>query len=324
MARILVTGGAGYIGSVVVARLLDAGHAVTLLDNLSTGHRAAALAPLVELDLADGGRLRALFEAERFDGVLHFASRAYVGESVRDPRLYYEENLGNAMRLTGAMLDASVKRLVFSSSCATYGHPVRTPMDESHPQLPINPYGETKLAIERMLHGYQRAYGLESMVLRYFNAAGASLDGRLGESHEPETHLIPLALRATRASAEPLTVFGTDWPTPDGTCVRDYVHVEDLATAHVAALHRLLDGGASEQLNLGTGRGSSVNEVIAAVHRASGVAPRVVRGPRRAGDPPALVADAEKARRVLGFTPKHSDLDTVISTAWRWFSAPKY
>lgn len=323
MANILVTGGAGYIGSVVTKRLLERKHNVLVLDNLSTGHRESVTADLVVCDLAHDRGVDEIFATRKLDGVIHFASHAYVGESVTNPRKYYEDNLGNGMRLLAACVRYNVRGFVFSSSCATYGTPIRVPIDEAHPQNPINPYGETKLFIEKMLAAYDRAYGLRYAALRYFNAAGASLDGTLGESHDPETHLIPLALDAAKGGKQ-LNVFGTDYETRDGTCVRDYIHIEDLATAHITALERLIDGGSSEAINLGTGHGITVREMIQTVERITGKQVPHTMGPRRAGDPPALVAAADKAREVLGWVPKHSDPETILTTAWRWAQAPRY
>jgi len=321
----LVTGGAGYIGSHTVRELGQQGFQPVTLDNLSEGHREAVVQGALETgDLADESFLDGLFARYRFDGVVHFASRCYVGESVENPRLYYEQNVGNAMTLFRVMLRHGVKRFVLSSTCATYGDPIRVPIDESHPQDPVNPYGETKFFIERILRQYDRAYGLRFVALRYFNAAGASLDGQLGESHGPETLLIPRILLVAKHGGGEVQIYGDDYPTPDGTCVRDYIHVLDLASAHVAAINWLADGQASDFVNLGTGQGYSVKQVIDSAQRATGrtIPTRVC--PRRAGDPPALVADAGKAARVLGWRPRHSDIDVIMQTAWNWEKNRRY
>ncbi|HEV8131750.1 MAG TPA: UDP-glucose 4-epimerase GalE, partial [Acidobacteriota bacterium] len=286
MARILVTGGAGYIGSVATARLLDAKHDVTVIDNLSTGHRLALPSGLLmEADLSDEQALEKLFSAEKFDAVMHFASHCYVEESVKNPRKYFEGNVGNGLKLFGAMLRHGVRNFILSSTCATYGTPDQIPIKEDTPQQPINPYGESKLFLERILTAYDSAFGLRSIFLRYFNACGASLDGKFGESHDPETHLVPRVLRATTGNFE-LTVYGDDYDTPDGSCIRDYIHVEDLATAHLAAVERLLQGKGSGAFNLGAGKGLSVREIIAAAEKVTGRKVCYRIGRRRNGDPP--------------------------------------
>jgi len=321
----LVTGGAGYIGSHTVRALGSQGFEPVTLDNLTEGHREAVLQGALETgDLSDESFLDGLFQRYRFEGVVHFASRCYVGESVENPRLYYGQNVGNAMTLFRVMLRHGVRQFVLSSSCATYGDPIRVPIDETHPQDPVNPYGETKFFIERILRQYDRAYGLRFVALRYFNAAGASLDGQLGEAHDPETHLIPRILEVGRQGSGEVQIFGDDYPTPDGTCIRDYIHVLDLASAHIAALAWLGDGRPSEFVNVGTGHGYSVRQVIAAAVKATGkdIPARVL--PRRAGDPPALVADAAKARHLFGWEPQHSDLDTIMQTAWNWEKNRRY
>ncbi|GAB4232378.1 MAG: UDP-glucose 4-epimerase GalE [Acidobacteriota bacterium] len=316
--KVLVTGGAGYIGSHAVVALADTGFEPVTVDNLSEGHREAVLAGVLEVgDLSDQSFLDRVFSTHRPAAVMHFASRCYVGESVENPRRYYEENLGNALALLRAMLEHRVPWLIFSSSCATYGNPVRVPIPEDHPQDPVNPYGETKYFIERMLRWYDRAYGLRSVSLRYFNAAGADPDGRMGEAHDPETHLIPLVLRAALGKG-PVKVFGRDYPTRDGTCVRDYIHVTDLAAAHVRALQWLQETERTAAFNLGTGRGHSVAEVIRTAERVTGREVPVVPAPRRPGDPPELVADASRAAAELGWRAELSDLETIIRTAWRW------
>lgn len=325
METILVTGGAGYIGSHAVRELGRCGYSPVVLDNLSEGHReAVGEFDLLVGDLGDETFLDAVFQKYRFSGVMHFASRCYVGESVEDPKYYYEQNVGGGMSLLRAMLKAGVGNFIFSSSCATYGNPIRVPMDENHPQDPVNPYGETKYFLERILRQYDRAYGLRYTALRYFNAAGASRDGLLGESHDPESHLIPRVLKVATGEMDKVGIYGDDYPTRDGTCVRDYIHVEDLATAHVAALRRLADGAPSDIFNLGTGRGYTVMEVVEAAEARTGRDIRVEIAPRRSGDPPELVADATKANRALGWIPVHSDLETIVHTAWAWEQNRRY
>ena len=316
---ILVTGGAGYVGSHACKALAAAGYRPAVYDNLSRGHRAAVRwGPLVEGDLHDRATLMAALKSHRVDAVMHFAAFAYVGESVTDPDTYYRNNVAGTIALLGAMHEAGVRRIVFSSTCAVYGVPESLPIRETAPKAPLNPYGETKLAIEQALHWYGAAYGMRYAALRYFNAAGADPDGEIGENHDPETHLIPLVLRAALGSAPPVQIFGTDYPTPDGTAIRDYVHVADLADAHVRALRHLADGGDSIALNLGTGDGASVRAVIAAVERVAGRPVPQREAPRRPGDPPQLVADPAVARSVLGWQPRHSDLDTIVATALAW------
>ncbi len=316
---ILVTGGAGYVGSHACKALAGAGYRPVVYDNLSRGHPAAVRwGPLVTGDLHDRDRLAAAMRAHHVAAVMHFAAFAYVGESVGDPELYYGNNLGGSLALLGAMRDMKVETIVFSSTCTVYGIPEAVPIRETAAKAPLNPYGDTKLAIERALHWYAGAYGMRYAALRYFNAAGADPDGEIGEDHEPETHLIPLVLRAALGRGEPLEIYGTDYPTRDGTAIRDYVHVSDLAEAHVSALGHLAAGGASAALNLGTGKGHSVREVIAAVERIGGRAVPRREAARRPGDPPELVADAALARSILGWQPRHSDLDTIIATALAW------
>jgi UDP-glucose-4-epimerase GalE len=316
---ILVTGGAGYVGSHACKALAAAGFVPVTFDNLGRGHRAAVRwGPLVEGDLHDRESLAGALRQHKPAAVMHFAAFAYVGESVGDPELYYRNNVGGTLALLSAMREAKIGRIVFSSTCATYGDPDSVPIGESAPQRPVNPYGETKLAIEHALRWYGGAYGLRSVALRYFNAAGADLDGEIGEDHDPETHLIPLVVRAALGQAGPIGIFGTDYPTADGTAVRDYIHVADLADAHVRALGYLGAGGDSAAFNLGTGRGNSVREVIAAVEQAAGRAVPQREAPRRPGDPPELVADPARAEAVLGWRPRHSDLPTIVGSALRW------
>jgi len=319
--RVLVTGGAGYIGSHAAKALAKAGHEPLVLDNLSAGHRwAVKWGPLFEMDLKDAERLPLLMKQERIEAVMHFAASLLVGESVELPRKYYWNNIVNTLHLLDAMQDAGVKIIVFSSSAATYGNPQQVPIPEDHPKDPVNPYGETKLAMERALQWYGNAYNLKWMALRYFNAAGADKEGELGECHDPEAHIIPLTIKAARGERSHVEIYGTDYPTPDGTALRDYIHVTDLGDAHVRALEHLAGGGQSRALNLGTGHGYSVREVINAVGK---ISPRPVpfrEGPRRAGDPPVLVADASNAAKILGWRPQHSELESIIRDAWNWHS----
>ena len=318
--NILVTGGAGYIGSHAARALSRAGHEVWAYDNLSLGHRAAAPpGRLIVGELADRELLERTFAERRIEAVMHFAAFAAVAESVADPAKYYQNNVVAGLALLEAMRAASVTRIVFSSTTATYGDPERLPISEDEPQRPINPYGFAKLVIERALADYAKAYGFGYAALRYFNAAGACPEGDLGEDHTPESHLIPIVLEVALGRRQRMTIFGDDYPTPDGTCVRDYVHVDDLAAAHVAALDRLA-AGEGLQLNLGTGRGHSVREVIEACRRVTGHAIPCDMGPRRAGDPPQLVADSRRAQALLGWRPKYSELDSIVETAWRWHS----
>jgi UDP-arabinose 4-epimerase len=320
--RVLVTGGAGYIGSHTCKALAAAGHRPVTFDNLSTGHRdAVRWGPLVEGDLADRDLLAATMRREGIEAVVHFAASAYVGESMTAPAKYFRNNVVNTLTLLEAMQDAGVAQIVFSSTCATYGVPRRTPIGEDHPQHPVNPYGESKLFIERALHWHGQAHGLRWLALRYFNAAGADPEGEIGEVHEPETHLVPLAIQAALGQRAQIQVMGTDYDTPDGTAVRDYIHVTDLADAHLRALDHLARGGDSGAMNLGTGHGHSVRDVIRAVEAASGRRVNAVDAPRRAGDPPALVAAPGRAGQVLGWTPRHSDLPTIVATALRWHAA---
>ncbi|MBY0527205.1 MAG: UDP-glucose 4-epimerase GalE [Gemmataceae bacterium] len=316
--RILVTGGAGYIGSHAVRLLLERGHDVWIYDNLSEGHRAAAPADrLIVGDLNEGPKLDHVLLMHRIEAVIHFAAFAYVGESVRDPGKYYQNNFVSALSLMECMRRHRISRFVFSSTCATYGTPQQVPIVEEEPQKPINPYGRAKLAVEWALTDYAAAYGWGFAALRYFNASGASADGTIGEDHSPETHLIPLAIYAAMGKIPHLEVFGTDYPTPDGTCIRDYIHVEDLAEAHLLALEHL-QPGVGLYYNLGTGHGYSVREVIRTVEEVSGRPVPVKEGPRRAGDPPKLVAASEKAQRELGWQPRYTELRRIVETAWKW------
>jgi UDP-glucose 4-epimerase len=316
--RILVTGGAGYIGSHAVRLFLARGHDVWVYDNLVYGHRAAVPAErLVVGDLADTHAVDQLLLARRIEAVVHFAAFAYVGESVREPARYYRNNLILSLELLEALRRNDVRRFVFSSTCATYGVPARVPITEGTPQDPINPYGRTKLALERALEDYANAYGWGVACLRYFNAAGASPDGSIGEDHDPETHLIPLVLQVALGQRPHIEIFGTDYDTPDGTCVRDYVHIEDLAEAHLLALEALEDGR-TLRYNLGTEEGNSVREVVRTAEEVTGKKITVKEGPRRPGDPPVLVASADKIRQELGWRPQYPDLRSIIETAWNW------
>ena len=319
MQQVLVIGGAGYIGSHMVWLLGQRGVRVTVLDNLSAGHRDAVLhGELVVGDMADMALLDSLFAQGRFDAVMHFASYIQVAESVADPGKYYQNNVANTITLLNAMRDHGVRQFVFSSTAATFGEPQYTPIDERHPQQPINPYGRTKWMIEQALTDYNHAYGLNSVCLRYFNAAGAHPEGLLGERHEPETHLIPLVLQAASGRRSHISVFGRDYDTPDGTCIRDYIHVMDLADAHWLALEYLAQGGASNAFNLGNGDGYSVQQVIDVARQVTGFRIPVQDGPRRAGDPARLVADATLARQVLGWQPQRARLEQIVADAWGW------
>ena len=331
--KVLVVGGAGYVGSHMVKHLAARGHEVTVFDNLSRGH-ADAVAPksLIRGDLLAPVDVKKAFASARFDAVMHFAAFCYVGESVQKPSEYFRNNVTGTLNLLDAMKEAGAANLVFSSTCSTYGVPIESPMSEAHPQNPINPYGASKLMVERVLKDYAQAYGLNSVSLRYFNAAGSDPDGEIGERHDPETHLIPLCLlEAQRVlgggnpSATTLTVFGNDYDTPDGTCIRDYVHVDDLAAAHLTAAEQMVSGKSrgAQAFNLGTGTGFSVLEVIESCRRVTGAAIQYKMGPRRPGDPSRLVATSDKAKRELGWRPKYIELDRTVQTAWGWFSKQK-
>lgn len=316
---ILVTGGAGYIGSQVSKALRERGFIPVAYDNLSRGNVwAVRWGPLEQGDIGDAARLKAVMEKYRPIALMHFAAYCYVGESVAEPLLYYRNNVQGSLTLLDTARQCGLGKFVLSSTCATYGDPQTLPIAESHPQNPTSPYGASKLMVERMLRDCEAAHGLSWASLRYFNAAGADPDGEIGEAHDPETRLIPLAIQAAMAENEPLTVFGTDYPTPDGTAIRDYIHVADLANAHILALQHLLAGGESLAVNLGTGEGHSVLDVIAAVERVSTRRVAVGYGPRRPGDPPCMVADATQARERLGWRPYYPKLETIIETAWRW------
>ncbi len=325
MASILVTGGAGYIGSHTVRLLASQGRKIVVLDNLVYGHRDAIVDESVELvigDIGDRDLVRGLFAKHKFEAVVHFAAYAYVGESVTDPLKYYRNNTAEPLVLLEAMQEYGCKVFVFSSTCATYGVPTALPIVEANPQNPINPYGRSKLMLEWVLADCGHAWGLRSACLRYFNASGSSSDGKIGEDHNPESHLIPRVLMAITGEIEKIEVFGTDYETPDGTCIRDYIHVDDLADAHAKALDYLSDGGESFQCNLGTGVGVSVKEIIDAVEEVTGKTVPVSYGPRRAGDPAMLVAEPSRAKTLLGWEAAHKDVRDMVRSAWAWVSGP--
>ena len=317
----MVTGGAGYIGSVAVDDLIDAGQKVVVLDNLSRGHRDAVneKSAFYEGDIGDRDLVIRICREHDVTAAMHFSAFAYVGESVERPDIYYHNNVFQTARLLDALRECGVKQFVFSSTCATYGEPVQMPMDETHPQLPTSPYGQTKLMVERILADYDRAFGIKFVALRYFNACGAT-DLRF-ERHDPETHLIPLILDAAEGRRESLSVFGNDYPTPDGTAIRDYIHISDISQAHLLALRYLQDGGESDAFNLGNGSGFSVLEVIDAAKRVTGREVPYTIESRRPGDPSRLIAKADKAHSVLGWDPQHPDLESIIMSAWRWRSS---
>ena len=322
---ILVTGGAGYIGSHTVRLLAKQGRKIVVLDNLVFGHDQAIVDPGVELVVGETGNrdlVRSLFEKHRFGAVIHFAAYAYVGESVTNPLKYYENNTAEPIKLLQVMQEFGCKVFVFSSTCATYGVPEKLPLTENNPQKPINPYGMSKLMVEYILRDCDTAWGLRSACLRYFNASGASPDGLIGEDHNPETHLIPRVMMALMGEIDKIEVFGTDYPTPDGTCIRDYIHVEDLADAHARALDHLAAGGESVRCNLGTGVGVSVREIISAVEEITGKTVPVEYGPRREGDPPSLVADPSLAKQLLGWAATRRDIRDIVRSAWAWCSGP--
>ena len=317
--RILVTGGAGYIGGHTAKLLAAAGHHPIVFDDLSQGHeRVVKWGPLERGSLADPARLAEVFASRKIDAVMHFAASALVGESMTDPSKYFRNNTVGTLNLLEAMRVAGVSAIVFSSTCATYGDPVRVPIDETHPQAPVNPYGESKLMSEKMLRWYGDVHGLRWIALRYFNAAGADPDGEIGEDHDPESHLVPLVIGAAQGARPPVRIMGTDYATPDGTAVRDYIHVMDLADAHLRALDRLGAGTPSQAMNLGTGHGHSVREVVDTVARVSGRSVPAIEAARRPGDPPVLVAAPARAHQVLGWTCRYADLETIVRHAWAW------
>lgn len=316
---ILIVGGAGYIGSHINKELTKQGFETVVFDSLVKGHQEAVKwGEFFQGDLSNIEDLRQVFSKYKIDAVLHFAAFIEVGESVKDPQKYYQNNVKNTLNLFQVMLENDVKKIIFSSTAATFGNPQYTPIDELHPQVPINPYGQAKLMVEKILADYDIAYGLKYVALRYFNACGADLDNEIGENHTPESHLIPLILDAAIGKREDIKIFGTDYPTPDGTCVRDYVHVTDLAQAHILALQYLLNGNDSNCFNLGNGKGFSVKEVIDTAKKVTGVNFKVTEVERRAGDPPELVADSTKAKQVLKWQPQYADLETIVKSAWAW------
>ncbi|MCC7015875.1 MAG: UDP-glucose 4-epimerase GalE [Rhodospirillales bacterium] len=322
MKTALVTGGAGYVGSHACKALAKAGYRPIVYDNLSRGNEwSVRWGPLIRGDLAERERLKRVFEEHKPEAVLHFAALAYVGESVEDPQRYYTNNVGGSLVLLSAMRAAGCRHIVFSSTCSVYGTPDAMPIRETAPTQPINPYGASKLMIERILADYGASHGLKAVTFRYFNAAGASPDGDIGEAHDPESHLIPRALMAATGELPTLQILGTDYPTPDGTAIRDYVHVADVAAAHVKALQYLDSGGDGAVFNLGTGRGHSVRDVLGAVERVTGRAVPAAANPRRPGDPPELVADSTLARKMLDWAPERSDLDAIVADAWAWHRA---
>jgi len=316
---ILITGGAGYIGSHVNKLLNKKGHKTVVFDNLSRGHRELAKwGKFFEGDLARPEDIRKCFKKYKTDAVMHFAAYAYVGESMSEPGKYYQNNVVNTLNLLDVMRGFGIKRFIFSSTCSTYGDPLRIPITEKHPQNPVNAYGRTKFIVEKMLADYDRAYGIKHVNLRYFNAAGADPEGETGEWHEPETHLIPLALDAAAGKRDHVSIFGCDYKTPDGTCVRDYIHVNDLAEAHILALKLLQKTGKSDSFNLGNGRGFSVREIIETAEKITGRKIKTVPAPRRPGDPAVLIGGSAKAKRILGWKPRLNRIETIIETAWKW------
>ena len=324
MKNILVIGGAGYIGSHMVRMLAKQGYNPVVFDNLSKGHREAVANYPFELgDLGDKARLTEVFKKYGIEAVMHFAAFAEVGESVKEPSKYYHNNVAKVLDLLDALVENDIKYFVFSSTAAPFGEPVRPKIDESHPQNPINPYGNTKLMVEKILADFDTAYGLKATALRYFNASGADDSGEIGESHNPETHLIPIVLQAAAGKRASIKMFGTDYPTPDGTCVRDYVHVNDLARAHILALEKMFKDNVSERFNLGSGNGFSVAEIVKEAKRITGIDFTVEKAPRRDGDPAVLVADSAKAERILGWKPQYN-LTRIIETAWNWEQHRKY
>jgi UDP-arabinose 4-epimerase len=317
--NVLVTGGAGYIGSHTCKALAGAGYIPVTFDNLVYGHKwAVKWGPFIEGDLEDGELVRRVLREHRIMAIVHFAAYAYVGESMSDPGKYFRNNVINTVKLLDSMVECGVDKIVFSSTCASYGLPERVPIDEQHPQRPVNPYGDSKLFIERALHWYSIAHGLRAAALRYFNAAGADPDAEIGENHDPETHLIPLVIEAALGRRSHVDIYGFDYPTPDGSAIRDYIHVSDLANAHVQTLEKLQQGSENLFLNLGTGKGSSVMEVISMVEQMSGKTVDVRMAPRRAGDPAELVAATGLAEEMLGWKPEYSSLQTIIETALHW------
>ncbi|MEO6590376.1 MAG: UDP-glucose 4-epimerase GalE [Pyrinomonadaceae bacterium] len=318
---ILVTGGAGYIGSAAVEDLQKKGEAVVVIDNLVYGHRNAVdeSAAFYEGEIGDEKLMRQILSEHNIEACMHFSAYAYVGESVENPQKYYENNFVQTLKLLDVLLENNVRKFIFSSTCATYGEPQYVPIDEKHPQNPVNPYGMTKFMVEKVLEDYDTAYGLKFVALRYFNACGAS--GNCGEDHDPETHLIPLVLFAAQGKRAFVSIFGDDYPTPDGTAVRDYIHISDLSQAHLLAFEHLQNGGNSEFINLGNGKGFSVREVVEAARKITGREIKAETAPRREGDPSRLVADSKKAREVLGWSPQFPEIEKIIESAWKWHEA---
>ncbi len=324
MNKILITGGAGYVGSHTLKELLNLGYSTIVLDNLSNGHRElVGSSELIVGDLKDSALLENVFSSHSIEAVMHFAAFAYVGESVTDPGKYYRNNVCGTLNLVEAMLKSRVDKIIFSSTCSTYGHPQEIPITETHPQNPINPYGASKLMVERILRDFGLSHGLKSVIFRYFNAAGADSKAEIGEWHEPETHLIPLVLDVAAKRQKAIQIFGTDYDTVDGTCIRDYIHVTDLADAHILGLKLLQAGHNSEVFNLGNGQGYSVRQVIKCAEKITGRMIEVQMSPRRPGDPATLVGSAEKARTLLGWQPRFQSLETIVGTAWKWHQKPK-
>jgi len=316
--KILVTGGAGYIGSHTVQELIREGYEVVVFDNLVCGHKEAIECPLIEGDLLNKSDIEKAFEKEKFNGVIHFAAYALAGESIENPYKYFQNNILGGLNLLETMRNFKVKRIVFSSTCAIYGYPQKLPVKEEEEKKPVSVYGESKLMFEKILNWYDKIYGIKNICLRYFNACGASLDGKIGEDHEPETHIIPVAIQVALGQKEKFILFGDDYPTPDGTCIRDYIHVLDLASAHIKALEYLFEKNQSDYFNVGTGKGYSNKEILEMVKKISGVDFKIEIGKRREGDPAAIYADNSKIKKILGWEPKYSDLETIIKTAWDW------
>ncbi|RJR24368.1 UDP-glucose 4-epimerase GalE [Candidatus Microgenomates bacterium] len=322
--KVLVTGGAGYIGSHTVAELQKQNIEVVVFDNLICGHKEAVTCPLIVGDLLKKDEIKKVFKENKFDGVIHFAAYALAGESMKEPAKYFENNLQGGLNLLEAMREGEVNKIVFSSTCAIYGYPDKLPVIEEESKKPVSVYGESKLMFETILRWYDQLFGIKNVCLRYFNASGDSLDGSIGEDHKPETHIIPIAMQAALGQREKFSIFGEDYNTPDGTCIRDYIHVLDLASAHIKALDYLSKEGESNYFNVGTGQGYSNKEILNMVKEVTGVDFPVEVGPRREGDPDAIFADSSKAKTVLGWEPKHSDLKTIIESAWKWHkSHPK-
>ncbi len=315
--KILLTGGAGYIGSITTKLLLEKGHEVTVLDNLEYGHKEAVTCPLVINDLTDKENLFNSFKGQSFEAVIHFAAYALAGESMQNPYKYFRANIQGGLNLLELMKELKIPSIIFSSTCALYGTPDKLPVTENSPKHPESVYGESKLMFETILNWYSKLYDINYINLRYFNACGAALDASLGENHNPETHIIPLALKAAKSNAE-FTIFGNDYPTPDGTCIRDYIHVQDLAIAHLQALEKLKGDVKNDSFNLGTGNGYSNKQIVDTIKTVTGIDLKIKYGPRRPGDPPKIYADNIKAKTILGFNPQYSDLETIIKTAWEW------